>query len=198
MEFPRTVPFWGNDRIHSRMLLRVIDRKTGAREDILLSSSMELSRGMPYSLASGRRAIDVQIRDWRARGTSRLLGKAIEYRLSPGVAQPGSAVIAEGAGSDFPATMTFNALFDVYIGDELIMREMNGTARATGLTSIPPRGDDVFAVNKPFEVAQYAMEAVECAGSAAALTSRQRRILRLGRALRLVPRSTYDSLMPRS
>lgn len=197
MEFPRTVPFWGNDRMHSSMLLRVRHKETGEQEDVLLSSVMELGRGNPYRLASGLRTIEVQIHSWRARGLSNLLGKTIEYRLSSSAAQPKSSVMALGPDGDFPAAMTFNAVFDVFIDDQQVLTGLAGTAHSTGLMSIPPRGNDIFAVNKPFEVGEYAMEAVECAASEASLTTGQKSLLRVGRALGLVPKTTFESLMPR-
>jgi len=77
MEFPKAIPFWGNDRMVSSMLLRVKHKGTGESEDVMLTSTMELRRGNPYRLSSGLRAIDVRIREWRARGFSKLLGKTM-------------------------------------------------------------------------------------------------------------------------
>jgi len=197
MDFPTVVPFWGNDRMVSSMLLRVRSKESGEQEEVMLTSIMELRRGNPYKHTSGVRSIDVQIKEWRARGYSKLMGKTIEYRLSKAATQPASSVMAASAERDFPAQMTFNAVFDVYIDEKPALQGLAGTATSSGLMSIPPRGNDTFTVDKPFETEGHAMDAVLCAASAASLTPGQMRLLRLGRAIGLVPLETYENLMPR-
>lgn len=196
MEFPRAIPLWGNDRMVSSMLLRVIRKSSGETEDVLLTSLMELRRGNPYRLQSGNRTIDVHIREWRARGFSKLVGKTIEYRLSKGVDQPKSAVIASTLQSDFPAEMKFSAVFDVYIDNVPVQRGLQGNAYAAGLMTIPPKGNDTFTVEKPFDTQEYAFQPVLCAASASSLTGLQKKLLGLGRTFRLVPKATYENLMP--
>ncbi|MDP2834144.1 MAG: hypothetical protein Q8Q28_12800 [Pseudomonadota bacterium] len=177
------------------MLLKVTKKGGKEAEDVLLTSIMELRRGNPYKAASGHSQIDVQIKEWRARGYCKLIGKTIEYRLSASREQPSSAVQAMQAASDYPAQMTFNAIFDVFMDNNRILEGLNGSAQSVGLMSIPPRGNDTFTVDKPFEYDGFEMQTVMCAASAAQLTSGQISLLRLGSMLGLIPKSTRDNLM---
>jgi hypothetical protein len=194
MEFPKLVPFWGNDHLRSSMLLHVRKKSTNESEQVVLTSAMRIQRTNPYVTPQGLRAIDVAIQSWRAKGFSRLMGKSIEYRLATGVPQPKSHVLATTAQSDFPATMTFRAIFDVFLDDVAVVRGLEGSASSTQMMSIPPRGNDTFQVNKTFEADDYEMKAIACAASESSLTPIQKRLLVLGRSLGLVSSDTVSNL----
>ncbi|NTU60256.1 MAG: hypothetical protein HGA98_04250, partial [Deltaproteobacteria bacterium] len=156
--------------------------------------ALEVRRSKPYKSYSGHSTLDLRVQRWSARGYSRLLGKTVEYRLSPGRAQPPSSVQALQTTSDFPAHVVVNAVFDLLLGGEVVSEGHGGSAQAFGLTALPPSGSDTFSINSVVEDGGFELEAVFCAAAVVLTTPWQRRLLRIGRFLRLLPAEVVDTL----
>lgn len=116
---------------------------------------LELDRRVRNQL--GRAQFEFNIAVWELYGKSELLTKKfgretyITFTLSPKPQkQPRSICFANQEGPDFPATIIYNACYDVYAGREKMVDSQMGIAICTPITALPPRGVMV-AFEKPFE-----------------------------------------------
>lgn len=160
-EFPPA----GKDNLVSALTVRLdIDGDGQAEETFVMTSLMTIERSEPYVNKSGLRQIDAKMSRWSAKGYSNLLGRSVEYTLSAGD-QPPSSIVAQQAGVDFPAEVTFNATFDVLVDGKAIITNLTGTAHGTGWMSVPPDGDDYLSVSKGVQIGQAVMSADVCAAS---------------------------------
>lgn len=180
------VPFWGADNLITSFTVKLTNRLTGETEDLALSTMMKLRRSKPVRSNSGIRIVSVDLLTWSSKGYSPMLQKTIEYKLSRGVLQNKSIIEGNSVDSDFPASMTFNALFDVYVGRQLVASGISGTARANNLSRIPPDGDDLFTVNKGVSFENYDLVTMACA-SRFLPTAGQKLIIQAGVRFGLVP-----------
>jgi hypothetical protein len=180
------VPFWGADNLITSFTVKLTNRLTGESEDLALSTMMKLRRAKPARSNSGNKIISVDLLTWSSKGYSPMLQNTIEYKLSRGVMQNKSIIEGHSANSDFPASMTFNALFDVYVGRRLVASGISGTARASNLSRIPPDGDDLFTVNKGVSFDDYDLITKACA-SRFLPTTGQKLIIQAGVRFGLVP-----------
>lgn len=186
--FPPKIPFWGKDNMVTSWLITVEKRDTKEKENIALTTIMKLQRGSPYRPEKeGKRKIDVKLITWSSKGYSPLLGQSIEYRLSKGINQPISHVEGFSKDEDFPASMVFNAIFDVFIGGKKVASEVKGTARASNLPRIPPDADDLFIVEKDINVDDNIFLISGDCPTRFAITGRQKFLIRLGLLFRIVP-----------
>lgn len=200
-KFPPHIPGWGKDKIVSNLLVRVEDTETGEIEEPRLTAVLELRRGRKRTDADGKAAMDIRIQSWKARGPSKLLGDDIELIVKTGKGQPKSLVTANQVGADFPATMTFNVVSDLYVGDRLVAKDSPGQAINESMETIPPLGGDVFEVRKegrndePIGFGKFRIRPVACHASVATLGGRQRVLFELGRRLNVVSEEVYKKTL---
>lgn len=185
-KFPIKVPFWGMDNMVTSLRVTVENTDTGEKEHLALVTIMQLIRDYPYRTSDGKKRIDVRLKKWSAKGHSKLLSQTIEYRLSKVDELPVSFVESKSREEDFPASMTFNSIFDIFVGGEKVVSEVTGTAHASRLVKIPPDGDDLFTVNKDIKFRNFNLVTVDCA-SRFAITRWQKFLIRLGRIFGIVP-----------
>jgi len=124
---------------------------------------MRLIREAPTTNALGFRQFEFFIEKWElANSRSDGLDADVTFTLSDTV-QPKSICIAQQRDRDFPALIVYSAIYDVYLGSELIVEKQPGVAYATPVWSIPPRNVTV-AFEKPLEHDLFAMSAGTCEG----------------------------------
>jgi hypothetical protein len=197
-KFPRYIPGWGNDMIASNLQVEVRDTETGETEEIRLTAVLELRRGKIGANTEGAKTMDIRIKRWTARGRSELLDKEVEFIVQTGKGQPMSEVVANQPNADFPATMTFNVISDMYVGDDPVVKSSRGVAVNRAMTTIPPLGTDKFEVHKEgTDVAdgaaygRFRIRPVACFNSNAVVRGHQKLLFGLGRRLNFVSEEVY-------
>ena len=118
------------------------------RETLELNAFLRMGRDRPRTDPGGFRQFEFQILQWEAIGQSEALGGVLTFTLSD-APQPRSICLSQQRGSDFPAAIIYNAIFDVYLGQERVLTNQTGLGVGTGVTDIPPRVD--IAYEKAFE-----------------------------------------------
>lgn len=158
-------PVAGTDNLVSSLVCKLSLQGNGVvDETIVMTSLLTIVRSEAYVNEHGLRQIDARMAHWSAKGYSKVLNRTIEYVLAD-VEQPMSEIVAEQPGADFPAEVTFRAIFDVLVGGETIIRGMDGTAHGNGWMSVPPDGDDYLTVNKDVHYGPAVIEASICVAS---------------------------------
>lgn len=142
-ERPTHFPPAGVDLVHH--LLRVqLDVGANGKidETVNLHGTMLIQRGDPYlNRRRRRRQIDFNVMSWVASGWSWTLRQNIAYVLSQDVEQPTSTIVAEQRDSDFPATFTFNVIFDAVADNRTVSRQFAGKPEGQGFLVVPPDGN---------------------------------------------------------
>lgn len=126
-------------------------------EEVNLKAFMRLELEPRITNQLNRTQFEFTIAVWELHGRSQLLSEKfgvdayITFSLTPPpVRQPKSICFANQEGADFPATIIYNACYDVFINDRKIIDAQMGVAICTPVVSIPPR-DVLVAFEKPFE-----------------------------------------------
>jgi hypothetical protein len=124
---------------------------------------MRIIREPPIRNGIGFRQFEFYIDAWELTNTySKGLNANVTFTLSDTV-QPKSICIARQRESDYPALIVYSAIYDVYLDSEKIIDNQPGTAFATPVWEVPPRGVTV-AFEKPFESDLFAFSAGCCEG----------------------------------
>jgi len=112
----------------------------------------------------GLRQFEFYIDAWELSNTySEGLNTDITFTLNEDVVQPKSVCTSLQRDADYPAMIVYNAIYDVYVGRERIIKAQPGTGLATPVWSIPPRNVTV-AFEKPFESDLFSFSAGTCEG----------------------------------
>lgn len=87
-------------------------------ELVTCKAQLVLTTGTPYLAANGKRRVDLQIVDWKATGTSKLLGGEINFRMRKGVTTEDKSFVesyevAQAGSHDFPAKAQFAMPYDL-------------------------------------------------------------------------------------
>jgi len=137
--------------------------ETSAVDVMTFDAYMRLLREPAIRNGLGLRQFEFYIDAWELTNTfSQGLNAHVTFTLSD-VIQPKSICYANQRGADFPATIVYNAIYDVYVGAERIIEKQPGTAIATPVRQIPPRNVTV-AFEKPFDSDVFAFSAGTCEG----------------------------------
>jgi hypothetical protein len=132
-------------RSNPTFMIRVGEGKEVVKCDAVLT----LRAGDPYVTAAGTRRVDLTIMNWKADGTSELLGGPLRFRMVQGgkTEDPSYVETFQPAGKDhdFPAQAQFAVPYKI----ETPFGTVNGLYGVTRGTihSFPPRGD-VFSMAK--------------------------------------------------
>jgi len=138
---------------------------TGETDEILvMEAGMDLVTGEPYVNKEGFRQVDIRVNNWVAQAKSEVLDSVMIFELSQQVEQPLSSAIAQQRQGerDFPATLTFNMVFNVEIQNLLKLEELSGVAEGT-ITRFPPKGTDIFFIEKELPLDEIVVAPVACA-----------------------------------
>lgn len=155
---------------YERSVIRIpfyLKARSGAeqrRVDVMVFNAyMRLLREAPIRNGIGFRQFEFYIDAWELTNTySAALGGNITFTLS-NVVQPKSICISQQRDADYPASIIYNAIYDVYLDKERIITNQPGTAFAVPVWEIPPRGVTV-AFEKPFESDLFQFSAGTCEG----------------------------------
>lgn len=132
-------------------------------EIMTFDAYMRLLREAPIRNGLGVRQFEFYIDAWELTNTYSVgLNTDVTFTLSDTV-QPKSICFANSRESDYPATIIYNAVYDVYVGKERVIEKQPGTAMATPVWEIPPRNVTV-AFEKPFDSDVFAFSAGTCEG----------------------------------
>src|SRR5215208_1684697 len=116
---------------------------------------MRIIREPPITSGIGYRQFEFLIDAWELTNVySRGLDANVTITLSKTV-QPKSICYAMQQGSDFPAQIVYNAIYDVYLDRDPVVQNQPGVAIAIGVREIPPRNVTV-AFEKPYEGHRFA------------------------------------------
>lgn len=130
---------------------------------LVFDAYMRLLRERPIRNGIGVRQFEFYIDAWELTNTySKGLNANITFTLSD-TEQPKSLCVARERESDYPATIIYNAIYDVYLDHEKIIENQPGVAFATPVWEIPPRNVTV-AFEKPFESDLFDFSAGSCEG----------------------------------
>ena len=110
-------------------------------EDLAFTGRMIIRRGETRVNQEGLREQPFLVKAWSANAYSSALDTVVQYVLSPDTEQPESAITAEQKGRDFPASLTFNVVFDAYANGRLVRRQHHGRPAGHNFLVIPPNGD---------------------------------------------------------
>jgi hypothetical protein len=126
-------------------------------EEVDFSAFMRLELDRRVRNQLGRTQFEFTIAVWELFGRSELLSQKFEadahitFTLSPPPQkQPRSICFANQEGPDFPATIIYNACYDVFLNTVRIIDAQMGVAICTPVVSIPPR-NVLVAFEKPFD-----------------------------------------------
>lgn len=126
-------------------------------EEVDLKAFMRLHLDRRVRNQLGRTQFEFMIVVWELHGKSELLSEkfgkdtSITFSLTPPPQkQPRSICFANQEGSDFPATIIYNACYDVYFNERKVIDGQMGIAICTPIAGIPPR-NVLVAFEKPFE-----------------------------------------------
>ncbi|HEX3960742.1 MAG TPA: hypothetical protein VHZ03_29670 [Trebonia sp.] len=121
------------------------------KEVVKMTAVLRLDRGAPVTNAGGHRQFEFAIETWEVAGYSEFLGEWITITLSDS-AQPRSLAIAQQAGADYPATIVYNAIFDVFVGKRMVAEKVTGLGVGVNAYEVPPKVNIQF--QKAFPLGQ--------------------------------------------
>jgi hypothetical protein len=139
-------------------------------ESVTFNSELGVRMGAAYETPDGIRQVDFEATSWRAVGYSQVLGRKVTFTLSTSCNQPTSTATALTNGSDYPAVLTFRALYDANIEGLTTLRGLKGLASGT-VNSIPPgqAGLDVLkTISFTDGVSQFEFRRGKCAHTSVA------------------------------
>jgi hypothetical protein len=108
------------------------------KEFVKMTAALQLDRGAPVTNGGGHRQFEFAIATWEVAGFSEFLGEWITITLSD-TPQPRSLAIAQQAGADYPATIVYNAIFDVFVGKRLVAEKVTGLGVGVDAYEVPPK-----------------------------------------------------------
>ena len=117
-------------------------------ESVNFASELTVNMGRAYETEDGIRQVDFVATSWKASGYSQVLGRKVTFTLTPNATQPTGTATALTTGSDYPAVLTFRAVYDANISGLTTLRGLRGLATGN-VSSIPP-GQSGLTVNKAF------------------------------------------------
>lgn len=123
-------------------VLQVLDDGTeGALlETLKFTGNMLLERTDPVVNEQGFRQINFVVQSWEAHAFSNALDTVITYRLSEGD-QESSTIVAQQKDRDFPATFTFNVIFDAIAYGNIFFPRHHGRPWWHDFFEVPPSGN---------------------------------------------------------
>jgi hypothetical protein len=120
-------------------------------EVLKCQAELKLRAGSPYVAEDGTRRVDIEVMDWHAAGTSKLLGGDVKFRMLQGVSTPDQSYVKSfqtwdaSKPQDFPAHAQFAVPYEL----ETPFGTVTGLFGLTEGTvrSFPPWGE-IFTMKK--------------------------------------------------
>lgn len=109
-------------------------------ETLQFNGNMLLERAAPIVNEQGFRQINFVVQSWEAHTFSKALDTVITYRLSEGD-QENSTIVAQQKDRDFPATFTFNVIFDAIAYGSVFFPRHHGRPWWHDFFEVPPSGN---------------------------------------------------------
>lgn len=109
-------------------------------ETLEFTGNMLLERSAPVVNDQGFRQINFVVQSWEAHAFSKALDTVITYRLSEGD-QENSTIVAQQKDRDFPATFTFNVIFDAIAYGAVFFPRHHGRPWWHDFFEVPPSGN---------------------------------------------------------
>jgi hypothetical protein len=134
-------------------------------EIIICKAQMGVRTGEAYTNRNQRRQVDVEVEDWVATGTSKMLGGDVEFRMTREPALLRSWVMAGVAGreseGDFPGEAQFAMRYQVTTPAGTL-KGLTGVATGP-ISAFPPAPGDIFRIEKVLQVGNLTVAPVACA-----------------------------------
>jgi hypothetical protein len=128
----------------------VLNEDGKPQEELNLTSYIKIRMEAPFTNRGGLRQFNFWIEEWEVFGPSETLGGHFIITLSEDVEQPKGYCVALEKEVDFPADVFFNAIYDVYLDDKLVLRRHPGKGVSERATRIPPETPTI--IEHPFEI----------------------------------------------
>jgi len=130
---------------HPTFMIRVGESK----EVVKCDATLTLRTSDPYPTAAGTRRVDLTVVDWKADGTSKLLGGPVRFRMTQGAKVEDPSFVetfhTAGKGNDFPAQAQFVVPYKIETPFGTVSN-LNGVTRGT-IHAFPP-ANDTFLMEK--------------------------------------------------
>ncbi|MFD6076307.1 hypothetical protein ACFWG5_12085 [Streptomyces hydrogenans] len=107
------------------------------KEILKLTSLISFDRDEPITNSAGYRQFQFVISEWEVGGFSELLNEWVTFTLSDCV-QPQSVMMASTTEADFPASVIYSSIFDVYVGKRRVAEMVSGLGIGNDVTTVPP------------------------------------------------------------
>lgn len=135
--------------------------KNGEREIVVFDAQMSVQTSDPKKSPAGPRQVGVNVKNWEAKATSKLLNCDIGFRIT-GLGD-NSNVTAMQLNKDFPSKLEFNMEYEIMVNQEVIMSGLTGAAEGQ-INSFPPQANDMFRVaGKSLKLGGATIDVVACA-----------------------------------
>jgi len=96
-----------------------------------------IERYEPYKNLFNRAQLDFRVTTWEVMAYCKTLDTNVFLTLSD-VPQPRNTTLANQEGKDYPATIVYNAFYDVYVGTEKVLENQSGLGVAHEIYNVPP------------------------------------------------------------
>jgi len=147
VSFPKPAQYVLNS--HPHFIVTVGDNK----ETVICDAELVLETGQPYVAANGKRHVDLKVVNWKATGTSKLLGGNLSFRMLKNAAASDKSfvesyeVFDQKRGShDFPARAQFAVPYELDTPFGTVT-QLYGVTAGT-IESFPPQPGSQFKMQK--------------------------------------------------
>jgi hypothetical protein len=127
--------------------------KVGSNKEVVeCNATLQVLADNPYTTKTGTRRVDLTILDWKADGTSKLLGGPLHFRMTKGAKSTDDSFVetyqvanASNSKKDFPAKAQFAVPYEIDTPFGTVSN-LNGVTRGT-IHAFPP-ANDTFLMEK--------------------------------------------------
>ncbi|WP_143261075.1 hypothetical protein [Bacillus paralicheniformis] len=126
---------------------------------------LKLRREEPYKNMFDRSQLDFFVEQWEVHAYSKALGKNVFMTLSD-APQPKNTTLANQKGKDYPATIVYNAIYDVYIENECVLKNQAGLGINHEIYNVPPATTINFQKLFEFQGTSFMAGACACPSGA--------------------------------
>jgi hypothetical protein len=160
----------------------VLNEDGKPQEELNLTSLMKIRMEVPFTNREGLRQFNFWIEEWEVFGPSETFGGNFIITLSERVEQPKGYCVALEKGTDFPADVFFNAIYDIYLDDKPVIREYKGKGVSRRATMIPPETPTI--IEHDFEIDGWPFTKGACKRAAVISAEQFEELVAQARALR--------------
>jgi hypothetical protein len=136
-------PTAGRYEFNSQPIFKV--SKGGKSEVIVCQGKMVIQTQKPFLNRDKKQQVNVEVLEWKAVGTSELLGGPVVLTMTKGNAKKTSHVVASNT-KDFPANAQFSVSYEMKTSSETISG-LTGVIKGV-IRALPPLPADVMSMDK--------------------------------------------------